>query len=56
MTDKKKEEKKKKKYIKPELKSEKLNAYGAFCNGNNVGGRKTSIGAPNFCTSSRLNS
>jgi hypothetical protein len=48
--------KKKKKYLKPELKSEKLNAYGAVCNGTVVGGRKAVAGPPTFCNSSRLNS
>jgi len=51
-----KKTKKKKKYIKPELTSEKLNAYGALCNGTTSGGRKASSGAPNFCNSRRLNS
>ena len=48
--------KKKKPYKKPELISEKLNAYGASCNGSSTGGRKASTGAPNFCNSRKLNS
>ena len=51
-----KKKKNKKKYIKPELKSEKLNAFGASCNGTTNGGRKASTGAPNFCNASRVSS
>ena len=51
-----KTKKSKKKYIKPELKSEDLNAYGAVCNGTASGGRKAVAGPPTFCNSSRLNS
>ena len=45
---------KKKKYKKPTLKSEKVMAFGALCNGMAVGGRKTTAGAPDFCNSMKL--
>jgi len=44
----------KKTYSKPKIKSEKLLSYGALCNGKKVGGRKSSAGAPDFCSASRL--
>ena len=47
---------KKKTYVKPEIKSEALNSYGAVCNGTSNGGRKASAAGPSFCNSSRLNS
>jgi hypothetical protein len=43
-------------YSKPELISEKLNAYGASCNGSSTGGRKASTSSPSFCNSRKLNS
>ncbi len=46
----------KKKYVKPQIKSEELNSYGAICNGTTNGGRKASSLAPAFCNSKRLNS
>lgn len=46
----------KKPYKKPEIISEKLNAYGASCNGSSTGGRKSSTSAPSFCNSRKLNS
>ena len=46
--------KKKKPYVKPQLLSEKLNSYGAVCNGTTNGGRKASSIAPAFCNSTRL--
>lgn len=49
-------DKEKKPYKKPELVSEKLNVYGATCNGTTSGGRKASTGAPAFCNNKRLNS
>ncbi|MCF8059997.1 MAG: hypothetical protein K9K67_11920 [Bacteriovoracaceae bacterium] len=46
-----------KKYKKPEIKSEKLLAFAASCNGNNTGGRKATVAGPvNFCRANRLNS
>lgn len=51
-----KEKKIKKKYVKPEIKSEKLNAYGAACNGTSSGGRKASTVAVPACNSKKLNS
>ena len=48
--------KKKKEYKRPTLKSEKLNAYGALCNGQSGAGRKASTAAPSFCNSRKLNS
>ena len=56
MEDDKNKSKKRKEYKKPKLISEKLNAYGALCNGSTSGGRKASTGAPSFCNSRRLNS
>lgn len=47
---------KKKTYVKPTIISEKLNSYGAVCNGTTVGGRKASTSGPAFCNSSKLNS
>jgi hypothetical protein len=47
---------KKKQYKKPTIKSEKLNTYGAVCNGTTAGGRKATSGPPNPCRSNRLNS
>jgi hypothetical protein len=44
----------KKKYIKPQIQSEKLNSYGAVCNGTTVGGRKASSSGPAFCNAARL--
>ncbi len=46
--------KKKKPYVKPQLLSEKLNSYGAVCNGTTAGGRKASSTGPAFCNSNRL--
>ena len=46
----------KKAYIKPQVISEKLNSYGAICNGTTTGGRKSSSAGPAFCNASRLNS
>ena len=43
-----------KKYKKPAIKSEKLLSYGALCNGKAVGGRKSTAGAPEFCSASKL--
>lgn len=45
---------KKKKYKKPELKSEKVMAFGAGCNGMATGGRKATAGAPDFCNTMKL--
>lgn len=47
---------KKRAYIKPVIQSEKLNSYGAVCNGTTVGGRKASATAPAFCNASKRNS
>ena len=47
---------KKKAYKRPEIKSEKLNVYGASCNGTTKGGRKASTTAIPACRSNRLNS
>lgn len=47
---------KKRAYIKPQIQSEKLNSYGAVCNGTTSGGRKASTIGPAFCNASRLNS
>lgn len=44
----------KKKYKKPTIKSEKMMAFGALCNGMASGGRKTSAGAPDFCNAAKL--
>lgn len=46
----------KKKYVKPSIQSDKLNSYGALCNGTTTGGRKASVTGPAFCNSARLNS
>jgi len=46
----------KKKYIKPAMVSEKLNSYGALCNGTTTGGRKASTTAPAFCNATKRNS
>lgn len=48
--------KKKRNYVKPQIQSEKLNSYGAVCNGTTVGGRKASTAGPAFCNASKLNS
>lgn len=45
-----------KKYEKPAISSEDLMAFAAACNGTNSGGRKSSIGSPDFCNSRKLNS
>jgi len=46
-----------KEYQKPQIKSEKLLAFAASCNGNTTGGRKATVAGPvNFCRSNRLNS
>lgn len=46
-----------KEYQKPQVKSEKLLAFAASCNGNANGGRKATVSGPvNFCRSNRLNS
>ncbi|MFA6236654.1 MAG: hypothetical protein WC635_04930 [Bacteriovorax sp.] len=47
---------KKKTYTKPKIQSEKLNSYGAVCNGSTTGGRKATTAAPALCNASRLNS
>lgn len=47
---------KKRVYTKPQIQSEKLNSYGALCNGTTIGGRKASSAGPAFCNSTRLNS
>lgn len=44
----------KKKYEKPSIKSESLMTFGALCNGSTAGGRKQTVGAPNFCTTAKL--
>lgn len=44
----------KKKYVKPEIRSEKLMTFGAICNGSPGGGRKSTAGSPDFCAASRL--
>lgn len=44
-------------YQKPLIKSEKLLAFAASCNGTTNGGRKSSTNGPvNFCRANRLNS
>jgi len=57
------EEKKKNKadlpknYQKPKIKSEKLLAFAASCNGQVKGGRKATVDGPvNFCRANRLSS
>lgn len=46
-----------KEYQKPQVKSEKLLAFAASCNGSASGGRKATVAGPvNFCRSNRLNS
>ena len=52
----KKESHKKRAYVKPQIQSEKLNSYGAICNGTTVGGRKASSSGPAFCNSAKLSS
>jgi len=47
---------KKKKYVKPEIISDDLVAFGALCNGTTSGRRKASTGAPDNCRRSKLNS
>lgn len=44
----------KKTYKKPNIRSEKMMAFGALCNGMGGGGRKASSGAPDFCQASKL--
>ena len=44
----------KKSYVKPSIKSEKLLSYGALCNGQKKGGRKSTAGAPDFCSTAKL--
>lgn len=58
MTDpnEKKAPKKKRAYKKPEIKTESLTAVAAICNGSSAGGRKAAVGAPAFCSSSKLKS
>ena len=46
--------KKKRPYKKPKIMSEEIITFGALCNGTNTGGRKTTAGAPDFCSASRL--
>lgn len=46
----------KRSYSKPDLESEKLNTYGAVCNGTFNGGRKASTAPPAACRANRLNS
>lgn len=53
---KKTENAKKRIYKKPKIQSEKLNSYGAVCNGTTTGGRKASALSPAFCNAARLNS
>lgn len=55
-TERKPEKKEKRTYLKPEIQSEKLNSYGAICNGTSTGGRKATIAGPAFCNAGRLNS
>ena len=44
-------------YQRPTIKSEKLLAFAASCNGTTKGGRKATVSGPvNFCRSNRLNS
>jgi len=50
----KKQAKKKRKYIKPVLKKEKVMAFGAGCNGTPAGGRKSTAGSPDFCSTAKL--
>lgn len=47
---------KKRTYVKPKIQSEKLNSYGAVCNGTTVGGRKASTISPALCGATKLNS
>ena len=47
---------KKRVYKKPQIQSEKLNSYGAVCNGTTTSGRKASATSPAFCNAGRLNS
>jgi hypothetical protein len=54
LSDTKVKKSKKKKYSPPQLKKEKMMAFGALCNGTSNGGRKTSAGAPDFCQASKL--
>lgn len=55
-TDPKLEKKVRRKYQKPQIQSEKLNSYGAICNGTSTGGRKATVAGPSFCNAGRLNS
>ena len=50
----KKKSKKKRKYEKPQLKIEKVMAFGALCNGMTTGGRKAIAGPPDSCNTSKL--
>jgi hypothetical protein len=50
------ESQKKRSYVKPQIQSEKLNSYGAVCNGTTIAGRKASSSGPAFCNAARLNS
>jgi hypothetical protein len=43
-------------YVAPDFISEELMAFGALCNGTRSGGRKTAVGAPNFCNANKINS
>jgi hypothetical protein len=43
-------------YEKPRLRTEKLTAVAALCNGTASGGRKASTGAPSFCAANKLKS
>ena len=44
---------KKRAYIKPKIESEKLNSYGAICDGTTIGGKKASTSGPSFCNASK---
>lgn len=50
----KQEKSSKRSYLKPEMITEELMAFGAVCNGSTNGQRKDSTGAPNFCNAGRL--
>ncbi len=43
-------------YKKPVVKTEKLTAVAALCNGTTSGGRKVSVGGPPVCTAGKLKS
>lgn len=51
-----KKENKKRTYVKPRIQSEKLNSYGAICNGVPGGGKKAATAGPAFCNASKLSS